>query len=90
MKKLSFIIAALFLMSIALSHVGCKTGTQEGSSGGAPPAKAAGDGKAKGKSKGPRIPSHEEYLAMYDRNGDGEVTLEEFIEGPMGPPAGEK
>ena len=46
--------------------------------------------KGKGKSKGPPPPTHEEFMAMYDRNHDGEVTMEEFMEGPMTPEGGAK
>ena len=46
--------------------------------------------KGKGKGKGPPPPTHEEFVAMYDRNGDGEVSMDEFLEGPKGGPPGEK
>ena len=48
---------------------------------------AQGDkGKAKGgKKKGP---THEEFVAMYDKDGNGEVSMDEFLEGPKEGPAG--
>ena len=47
---------------------------------------AQGDkGKGKGKAKGP---THEEFVAMYDRDGNGEVSMDEFLEGPKGDSAG--
>ena len=46
----------------------------------------------KGKGPPPKPPTHEEFVAMYDRDGNGEVSMEEFLEGPKGgpPPGGKK
>ncbi|MFC1890934.1 hypothetical protein ACFLZT_00910 [Thermodesulfobacteriota bacterium] len=95
MKKVSFIAAALFLMAILISPMGCETAPQGGPPGGpgvqgakgpggpggkggpgAPGGKGGPGGKAKGKAKGP---THEEFVEMYDKNGDGRVSMEEFI-----------
>ncbi len=43
------------------------------------------------KGKGPPPPTHEEFVYMYDRDGNGEVSMDEFLEGPVNPrPAGKK
>ncbi|MFC1892216.1 hypothetical protein ACFLZT_07480 [Thermodesulfobacteriota bacterium] len=44
----------------------------------------------KGGKKGPppKPPTHEEFVAIYDRDGDGEVTLDEFMATPPPPPPG--
>jgi len=89
MKKVSLIAAALFLMAILISPMGCETAPQgsppdgpgvQGAKGpggpGAPEGKGGPGGKAKGKAKGP---THEEFVEMYDKNGDGRVSMEEFI-----------
>ena len=38
----------------------------------------------KGKGKGPPPPTNEEFVAMYDRDGDGEVSMDEFLDGLKG------
>ena len=47
-------------------------------------------GGKKGKGPPPKPPTHEEFVAMYDRDGDGDVTMDEFLEGPKNPPPGRK
>ncbi|MBW1769467.1 MAG: hypothetical protein JRJ65_20770, partial [Deltaproteobacteria bacterium] len=37
----------------------------------------------------PKI-SHEDFVKMYDRDGNGEVSMDEFLEGPLGGPPGGK
>jgi len=53
-----------------------------GGPGGPAPAGPGGpDAKAKapeGKGKAPQL-THEEFVELHDKNGDGEVTLEEFL-----------
>jgi len=47
-------------------------------------------GGKKGKGPPPKGPTHEEFVAMYDRDGNGEVSMDEFLEGPKNPPPGGK
>ena len=73
MKKVSLIVAALFLMATVFSPMGF-----------AQPPKGKGPPK---KGPPPKI-SHEDFVKMYDRNGDGQVSMDEFLEGEIGPPGG--
>ena len=75
MKK-SFIIAVVIIFFVAMAFN--PTCFAQGKKG---------KGKGKGKAK---APTHKEFVAMYDRNGDGEVSMDEFLEGPNGPPPGGK
>lgn len=47
---------------------------------------------AQGKKKGGKKkgPTHEEFVAMYDKDGNGEVSMDEFLEGPIEGPGGGK
>ena len=75
MKKALIIWVAIFLMTIVFNPICFAQGDK-------------GKGKGKGKAKGP---THEEFVAMYDRDGDGEVSMDEFLEGPKGgAPGGKK
>ena len=94
MKKVFLIAVALFLTAFLISPMTYGSGPQSGSTGGPPPAKApadgpegkapAGPGGPEGKAPGKapekaKAPTHEEFVKMYDKNGDGVVSLEEFV-----------
>ena len=104
MKKLLLFVMAVFLITIVVYPIGCAQppggkGVAPSANGGdkvmAPggagaPAKAAGGGGEKAKPPRPKLPTHEEFMAMYDWDGDGEVTMEEFLQGSMIPEDDEK
>ena len=75
MKKVLLIVAALFLMATVLSPMGF-----------AQPPK----GKGPPKKGPPKKISHEDFVKMYDRDGNGEVSMDEFLQGPKGGPPGGK
>ena len=77
MKKALIIGMAVFLMALVFNPI-CFA--QPGDKG----------GKSKGKGPPPEPPTHEEFVAMYDRDGDGAVSLDEFMEGPKNPSPGGK
>ena len=80
MKKAMSILAVIIFVSMVSIPV-CFAQPPGGKKGGAP---------GKGKGGPPKPPTHEEFVAMYDRDNNGEVSMDEFLEGPKGGPAGEK
>ncbi|MBW1805307.1 MAG: hypothetical protein JRJ06_02865 [Deltaproteobacteria bacterium] len=80
MKKVSLIVITLFLVSIVASPI--VFAQPPGGKKGGPPG---------GKKGPPPKISHEDFVKMYDRDGNGEVSMDEFLEGPKdGPPGGKK
>ena len=87
MKKLLLLVATIFLITTVFNAVGFAQGKKGGAGA---PAKAPAAGGKKAKPPRPKLPTHEEFMAMYDRDKDGEVTMEEFMEGPRETAPGEK
>ena len=71
MKKISIIIATIFLIVAVFSPMGLAQ---------APKGKKGPGGK-KGKSKGPvkNDPQYKDFVKMYDKDGDGEVSIKEYF-----------
>jgi len=78
MKKAMAILSVIFFVSMVSIPV-CVAQPPGGKKG--PPG---------GKKGPPPKISHEDFVKMYDRDGNGEVSMDEFLEGPKGGPAGGK
>ena len=79
MKKVLLIVAAVFLITMLFNPIGFSQ----------PPKGPPPGGKGGPPKKGPpKKISHEDFVKMYDRDGNGEVSMDEFLQGPKGPPPG--